>query len=102
MDHWTHKEVVLMLEGGNAQLGGFFERNVLTKKEFEKQEKINKRQHPSDKPKQRASLTADNVMSLRYKTKAALFYKSQLEAHVSRLLEDPARRPYRGRPRPPP
>jgi hypothetical protein len=109
MDHWTHKEVVLMLEGGNAQLGGFFARHALTKKEFEKQEKINReqpqnkqqqRQLSSDKPRGRSSLTTDNVISLRYKTKAAVFYKHQLEAHVGRLLEDPSRRPYRGRPRP--
>jgi len=110
MDHWTHKEVVGMLEGGNAQLGGFFARHALTKPEFEKQDKLNKQQPPnkqqpqrhlfSNKLKgQRASLTTDNVISLRYKTKAAVFYKHQLEAHVGRLLEDPSRRPYRGRSR---
>jgi len=93
MDHWTHKEVVSMLEGGNAQVGGFFARNALTKPEFEKQElQQQQKQRPS-----RISITADNVMSLRYKTKAALFYKNQLEAHVGRLLEDPSRRPYKGR-----
>jgi len=100
MDHWTHKEVVLMLEGGNAQLGGFFARNLLTRKEFEKQETSNhqrKQQEPPGKPKQPSVLTADNVESLRYKTKAAFFYKNQLEAHVERMLGDPTRRPYRGR-----
>jgi len=97
MDHWTYKEVVLMLEGGNAQLGGFFERHALTQNEFERQEKrSNRKEQPSDK---RRSLTSENVTSVRYKTKAALFYKNQLEAHVGRMLEDPARRPYRGRTR---
>lgn len=100
MDHWTHKEVVLMLEGGNAQLGGFFGRHALTEKEFERQEKIKERRNnskPSDKKP--SLLTAENVTSVRYKTKAALFYKNQLEAHVGRLLEDPVRKPYRGRSR---
>ncbi len=97
MDHWTHKEVVLMLEGGNTQLGGFFARHALTKKEFEKQEELNNRkQAPSGKPR---LLTADNLTSVRYKTKAALFYKNQLEAHVVKMLEDPSRKPYRGRSR---
>ena len=96
MDHWTYMEVVSMLEGGNAQLGGFFQRHALTKKEFEKQQDISKQksEQPCNKSRQ---LTAENVTSVRYKTKAALFYKNQLEAHVGRLLQDPARRPYRGR-----
>ena len=98
MDHWTHKEVVLMLEGGNSQLKGFFARHALTKKEFEKQEETNMRKQPPSDNKPRL-LTCDNVTSVRYKTKAALFYKNQLEAHVARLLEDPSRRPYRGRSR---
>jgi len=130
MDHWTHREVVLMLEGGNAQVGGFFARHALTKKEFQTQQTAatttptarthhhhqrsqsqpqrsqpqqsrsrsqSQHGHHSDKAQRRTSLTADNVVSLRYKTKAALFYKNQLEAHVGRLLEDPARKPYRGR-----
>lgn len=101
MDHWTHREVVLMLEGGNAQLGGFFVRNCLTKIEFEKREKTYKeqqeRQEPSGAQRRRSSLTADNVESQRYKTKAAAFYKNQLEAYVGRLLEDPVQKPYQGR-----
>lgn len=98
MDHWTYMEVVSMLEGGNSQLGGFFQRHALTKKEFEKQHENNKQksEQPCNKSRQ---LTAENVTTVRYKTKAALFYKNQLEAHVGRLLEDPARKPYRGRSR---
>mmetsp|Transcript_24844 Transcript_24844/g.58288 ORF Transcript_24844/g.58288 Transcript_24844/m.58288 type:complete len:237 (+) Transcript_24844:92-802(+) len=100
MDHWTHKEVVMMLEGGNAQLEGFFARNCLTKKEFQKREKITEEQQQRNRsvaPRGSLSLTSENVSELRYKTKAAVFYRSQLEAHVGRLLEDPARKPYRGR-----
>jgi len=99
LDHWTHREIVNMLEGGNAQLGGFFARNALTKEAFEKQERLLQKQPqpPSGKPR---LLTADNVNSFRYKTKAALFYKNQLEAHVGKLLEDPVRKPYKGRSRP--
>jgi len=98
MDHWTHREVVLMLEGGNAQVGGFFARNCLTKKEFEKRGEIRREQQQNHLGRN-SSLTADNVESLRYKTKAAAFYKSQLEAHVGRLLEDPVGKPYQGRSR---
>ena len=120
MDHWTHKEVVSMLEGGNAQLKGFFARHALTRDEFEKQQqqknqqKNQKQSKQNQQQKQSASasastststststLTTDNLTTLRYKTKAALFYKSQLEAHVVRLLEDPAKRPYKGRSRRP-
>jgi len=89
MDHWTHKEIVSMLEGGNAQLGGFFSLNALTKEELAKANK------KSSTPRQ-TTITVDNVTSLRYKTKAALFYKNQMEAHVERLLQ----KPYRGRSRP--
>ena len=102
MDHWTHKEVVMMLEGGNAQLDGFFARNCLRKKEFEQREKISQKQQqqkPTVPRRGSYSLTAENVSEIRYRTKAAAFYKNQLEAHVGRLLEDPARKPYRGRSR---
>jgi len=125
MDHWTHKEVVSMLEGGNAQLKGFFARHALTRDEFEKQRseshqtprsndsgsvdvnvnaKVNANANANANVKKQTSasmLTVHNLATLRYKTKAALFYKIQLEAHVERLLEDPAQRPYKGRSRRP-
>ena len=41
-----------------------------------------------------SSITSDNVMRLRYKTKAALFYRRQMELHVANIL---AAGPYRGR-----
>ena len=117
MDHWTHQEIILMLEGGNAQLSGFFARHALTKSEFEieaqKKAKVKvkaKQQQEQQNgtatatataaaARRQKSLTADNVTSLRYKTKAALFYKNHLEAHVGRLLKDPTTKPYKGRSR---
>eukprot|EP00536_Pseudo-nitzschia_multiseries_P018239 jgi/Psemu1/54712/gm1.54712_g len=135
--------VVLMLEGGNAQLRGFLDRHALTRDAFATQQQqllqqqqqqeqqqqqqqqqeqqppnLNRRdQHNTTAPpppppppsspqrrqqrQQRSVLTVDNLATLRYKTKAALFYKSQLEAHVDKLLEDPDKRPYTGRSRRP-
>jgi len=30
MDHWSHSQILNMLEGGNRQLAAFFERNKLS------------------------------------------------------------------------
>ena len=164
MDHWTYREIVCMLEGGNTQLEGFFHRHALTKSEFEKQQQKKKtntkvlhkasslpitktmvdttKTNPATTNTESAlevirrtlsrenlltiktpiiassltsssssstsasstasssttsTLTADNITILRYKTKAALFYKNQLEAHVNTLLVDPIQTPYTGR-----
>jgi len=141
MDHWTYREVVSMLEGGNSQLSNFFGRHALTKSEFEKRQQKKKKLEQQQRNQQQQfvsnhhrttstiastntkatttiknittsstkSITMENVTELRYKTKAALFYKNQLEAHVGRLLaEDPTqnklngsarRQPYQGRSR---
>ncbi|KAG7339466.1 hypothetical protein IV203_025354 [Nitzschia inconspicua] len=40
-------------------------------------------------------LTTDNLQVMRYKTKAALFYREQLDHHVQQLLQNES--PYRGR-----
>eukprot|EP00934_Nitzschia_sp_Nitz4_P003379 Nitzschia sp. Nitz4//scaffold87_size112219//51922//52584//NITZ4_004074-RA/size112219-processed-gene-0.23-mRNA-1//-1//CDS//3329559369//3369//frame0 len=79
MDHWRHDEVVKMLEGGNRQIAAFFQRHALSQECVEFQS---------------PQLNAANVTSMRYKTKAALFYRQQLEHHVHSLL---TRGPYRGR-----
>eukprot|EP00339_Tiarina_fusa_P016089 CAMPEP_0117014756 /NCGR_PEP_ID=MMETSP0472-20121206/11910_1 /TAXON_ID=693140 ORGANISM="Tiarina fusus, Strain LIS" /NCGR_SAMPLE_ID=MMETSP0472 /ASSEMBLY_ACC=CAM_ASM_000603 /LENGTH=222 /DNA_ID=CAMNT_0004718391 /DNA_START=71 /DNA_END=737 /DNA_ORIENTATION=- len=73
MDHWNYREVVKMLEGGNRQLQSFFQRHSLTTEAIA--------QFPSD------TLTVDNIRSMRYKTKAALFYRKHLEHHVTNLIE---------------
>ena len=100
MDHWTYEEIVLMLEGGNSQLSNFFERHALTKTEFDKQQKkilMQQSNKPESLTSSRTSLTSENVTTIRYKTKAGLFYKNQLYAHVQRLLGD-QQKPYKGRP----
>lgn len=76
MDEWTAPEVLSMLEGGNRQLEQFFQRHCLTE-ETCTEGKI-----------------AQNVRVLRYKTKAALFYRRHMERHVQSLL---SAGPYRGR-----
>jgi hypothetical protein len=78
MDHWTHDEVVKMLEGGNRQLSTFFQRHSLVE----------------DAQFLSPQLNRDNIVGMRYKTKAALFYRQQLEHHCTNLI---ARGPYKGR-----
>ena len=79
MDHWRYEEVVKMMEGGNRQLSTFFQRHALGREDSEFQS---------------PQLTAENVASMRYKTKAALFYRQQLDRHVQNLLKHG---PYKGR-----
>jgi hypothetical protein len=79
MDDWSQAEVLSMLEGGNAQLHEFFERHSLCA--------------DSDLANNNF-LTKENVMTMRYKTKAALFYRKQLGIHVANVLKSGA---YQGR-----
>lgn len=79
MDDWSPAGVLAMLEGGNAQLQDFYERHDLCQE--------------SDLSKNQV-LTRDNVTTMRYKTKASLFYRQQLGKHVAEVLEKGA---YRGR-----
>lgn len=80
MDEWSVTEVVSMLEGGNSQIASFFDRHGLTEKEC--------------RSSTGSMITRDNVSRLRYKTKAALFYRKQMEIHVANIL---AAGPYSGR-----
>lgn len=57
MDSWSHSQILSMLEGGNAQLKDFFDRHNMG----------------NDSP---------SMVSRRYRTKAALFYRSNLKRHV--------------------
>lgn len=96
MDEWSVTEVISMLEGGNHQIGNFFARHHLTKSTCTatttptSQEVSSAGAGPDDGRK----ITRDNVTRLRYKTKAALFYRRQMEQHVAKIL---ANGPYRGR-----
>lgn len=82
MDEWTPKHVLQMLEGGNDQLQGFFTRHHLSQEAL------------TENPKKTNSISAENVTQLRYRTKAAQFYRQQLDLHAERVL---AAGPYRGR-----
>lgn len=60
MDSWKHSQVLTMLEGGNDQLRGFFKR------------------HRMDQ---------SSMTSRRYKTKAALFYRTHLQKHIDTVVD---------------
>ena len=63
MDHWSHEQVLRMLEGGNEQLDNFFSRHAM-------------------------DITRENAKEMlgkRYKTKAAQFYRENLGIHVSQV-----------------
>jgi Putative GTPase activating protein for Arf len=115
MDEWTLEEVLSMLEGGNAQLTTFFARHALTQdavlsssltstntttsqSSATTQSSSSSSSSSSIRPQQRttttAAITKDNVVRMRYKTKAALFYRKQLELHIANVLGSG---PYRGR-----
>jgi hypothetical protein len=79
MDEWSIEEVLSMLEGGNAQLTSFFDRHHLSEHSL---------------PEKSTTLTKENVTRLRYKTKAAKFYRKQMELHIQKVLENA---PYQGR-----
>lgn len=80
LDDWPLQHVLTMLEGGNAQLKTFFTRHALCENTHE--EKAGK------------AITNENVLKMRYKTKAAMFYRQQLDKHVAKVLDS---WPYRGR-----
>jgi len=61
MDTWTHSQILAMLEGGNDQLQGFFNRHRLG--------------------------NSSTMSSKRYHTKAANFYRSNLAKHVDSVSQ---------------
>ncbi len=68
MDAWKHSEILAMLEGGNKQLGDFFDRHDLP---------------PSLEPH---TINGHNSPVInRYKTNAAKFYKKNLSLHVEQV-----------------
>jgi len=66
MDDWSHSQVIAMLEGGNQQLDAFFERHALS----------------TTCP---TTNRGENIVEIRYKTKAALFYRDNLAIHVNNV-----------------
>ena len=81
MDAWSHHQVLAMLEGGNEQLGKFFDRHQMG----------NKSSASSSSNKQRRG---DTMIDRRYETKAALFYRSNLKKHAEQVARSGA---YKGR-----
>lgn len=63
LDHWSHEQVLCMLEGGNNQLYNFFDRHRLA----------GSSKNPIHQP---------CVEESRYRTKAARFYREHLVLHV--------------------
>lgn len=72
MDTWTHSQILAMLEGGNEQLSKFFERHSLC----EGAAGALRRGSVSD------AIAASAVTTVRYRTNAALFYRTELAQHV--------------------
>jgi hypothetical protein len=60
MDAWSHSQVLALLEGGNQQMKQFFQRH-------------------------RMNGESTNALDLQYKTKAARFYKTNLDQHVDKV-----------------
>ena len=88
MDEWSLEHVINMMEGGNTQLMEFFDRHHLSEEALQQQNNKN------DDATQAKVINKSNVTRLRYKTKAALFYRQQLGLHTNRVLKAG---PYRGR-----
>jgi hypothetical protein len=87
MDEWSPKHALQMLEGGNEQLTGFFTRHHLSPEALEGSPN-------TAEASQTTTVSKENVTQVRYRTKAALFYRQQLDLHVDRVL---SAGPYRGR-----
>lgn len=71
MDSWSHTEVLSMLEGGNDQLSAFYVRHYLCKDSY-----CGSNGSPC---------STDAINLMRYKTKAALFYRKNLDLHIDRV-----------------
>jgi len=82
MDDWSLHDVLTMLEGGNRQLQTFFSRHELCEETASEMGTMNR------------AIRKGNVTLMRYRTKAALFYRQQMHKHISKVIED---WPYRGR-----
>lgn len=89
MDDWSHESIMCMLEGGNGQLAKFFGRHQLLESSDSDSDGST-----FDASKSRTRKKLSELTCMRYKTKAALFYRDNLRDHVARLM---AAGPYQGR-----
>ena len=71
MDSWKHTDILAMLEGGNKQLGDFFQRHGLSPQDSD----------PASS--QDGHMNATN----RYRTNAAKFYKKNLSLHATNVRD---------------
>jgi len=69
MDRWSHSQVLAMLEGGNKQLQNFYVRHDMGPPNDNKENKSNK------------------IFEKRYHTKAAKFYRRNMELHVNNIKQ---------------
>jgi hypothetical protein len=83
MDEWTLGDLLCMLEGGNDQISTFFTRHHLSKESC-----------PQQATTSTTGITKETVTKLRYKTKAAEFYRSHLSLHATKVI---GAGPYKGR-----
>jgi len=89
MDNWSHAEVLAMLEGGNVQLQEFFERHHLCPQDLTNTTTTIVDNHAHQRMIAEGKLLASdntNITNMRYKTKAAQFYRQQMALHVSKVL----------------
>jgi hypothetical protein len=73
LDSWSHAQVLAVLEGGNEQLQQFFQRHQMGNSHNHHHST-----HHSSQP----------AIRDRYQTKAALFYRAQLEVHVEKIAKN--------------
>jgi len=86
MDSFKHSDILAMLEGGNKQLGDFFDRHGLSQ--------TSTSSPSSSSPPQNKSANDVTSIDNRYKTNAAKFYKKNLTDHVIKVIESGV---YKGR-----
>jgi len=84
MDEWSHSQVLSMLEGGNQQLGNFFKRHKM----------IESTPNNSGRVLSSPPAPSSSMISKRYLTKAAQFYRTNLLKHVQKVSDSGV---YRGR-----
>ena len=77
MDNWSHAQILALLEGGNAQLRDFYNRHKLC---------TEAKSNSENGGTQKGPITKENVTIMRYKTKAAQFYRQELTLHVEKVL----------------
>lgn len=74
MDRWSHSQVLAMLEGGNDQLQNFYVRHDMGPP-------------PKDDDIENNNNNNNKIFEKRYHTKAAKFYRRNMELHVNNIKQ---------------